>query len=300
MMVNCLATMTRLRTFELGFSSPQSHPTRASRGPLPSTRTVLPALTHFWFRGVSEYLEDLVAQIHTPLLVQTKIQFFNQLIFDVSQLSRFVGGVENYKAINRAYVTFLSHSVEVIFASKRGTADDLMLKLGVSCRESDWQLSSLAQICSSSLPFLPPVKELIIYEDRSSPPRWKDKTDRTPWVELLHLPPLFPLKQLIVYEDRFPPPYWREKTENTQWLEFLQLFASVSDLYISEELARHIAPAVQELVRDRVPDVLPGLRSLFLEEAEPSGLVKEAVEQFLAMRRFSGQPVNVRKWEGGC
>jgi hypothetical protein len=141
------------------------------------------------------------------------------------------------------------------------------------------------------------VEELIIYEDRSSPPRWKDKTDRTPWVELLHLPPLFPLKQLIVYEDRFPPPYWREKTENTQWLEFLHLFASVSDLYISEELARHIAPAVQELVRDRVPDVLPALQTLLLEEAQPSGVVKEAVEQFLAMRRFSGQPVNVRKWE---
>jgi len=85
--------------------------------------------------------------------------------------------------------------------------------------------------------------------------------------------------------------------ENTQWLEVLELFSSVSDLYISEELARHIASVVQELVRDRVPDVLSGLQTPFLEEAQPWGLVKEVVEQFLVMRRFSGQPVNVHKWE---
>jgi len=260
MMVNCLATMTRLSVFELGFTSPRSYPNQANRDlPLP-TQIVLPALTHFWFRGVSEYLEDLVARIDTPLLCQAKILFFNQLIFDVSQLSRFVGGVENYKAINRAYVSFFRHSVEIILSTNGGTVDRIMLKLVISCRESDWQLSSLVQICSSSLPPLPAVKRLIIYEDQASSPRWKHKPDRTQWVELL------------------------------------RLFTGVTDLYLSERLASIIAPTLRQLARNGASGVLPRLRTLFLEEIRPWGLVEEKIEQFVAWRRLSGR-VDVCKWE---
>ncbi|KAI0290674.1 hypothetical protein BC826DRAFT_527983 [Russula brevipes] len=259
-MVNCLATMTRLSVFELGFTSPRSYPNQASRGlPLP-TQIVLPALTHFSFRGVSEYLEDLVARIDTPLLRQAKILFFNQLLFDVSQLSRFVGGVENYKAINRAYVAFLRHSVEIILSTNGGTVDRIMLKLVISCRESDWQLSSLVQICSSSLPPLPALKRLIIYEDQATSPRWRHKPD------------------------------------STQWVELLRLFTGVTDLYLSERLASIIAPTLRQLARNGASGALPRLRTLFLEEIRPWGLVEEEIEQFVAWRRLFGR-VDVCKWE---
>ena len=63
-MVTCLSTLTRLERLCLKFQSPQSRPDRESRRPPPLTRSFLPALTYFRFKGVSEYLEDFVARIH--------------------------------------------------------------------------------------------------------------------------------------------------------------------------------------------------------------------------------------------
>src|SRR6266851_4350326 len=62
--------LPRLQSFYLGFRPPRSQADRAlaSRRPPPLTRIVLPALTKFWFKGNSEYLEDFVSRINAPLL----------------------------------------------------------------------------------------------------------------------------------------------------------------------------------------------------------------------------------------
>ena len=65
-MVTALSTLTDLKTLRLQFQSPRSCPDWASRRPPPPTHLVLPVLTHFWFKGVGEYLEDLVARIDAP------------------------------------------------------------------------------------------------------------------------------------------------------------------------------------------------------------------------------------------
>ena len=65
-MVMSLSRLTRLRFLRLGFKSPQSRPGQERRRLPPPARTVLPSLTSFLFRGVSEYLEDLVSRIDTP------------------------------------------------------------------------------------------------------------------------------------------------------------------------------------------------------------------------------------------
>jgi len=85
-MVACLASLIRLKFLTLGFHSPRSRPNRTSRRLPPLTRTVLPVLDYFEFRGTSEYLEELVAQIDTPCINEVHISFFNQLIFDVPLL----------------------------------------------------------------------------------------------------------------------------------------------------------------------------------------------------------------------
>ena len=59
-------TLTSLNFFDLEFISTRSCPDRESRRPPPSTRSVLPVLTSLRFKGVSEYLEDLVAHINAP------------------------------------------------------------------------------------------------------------------------------------------------------------------------------------------------------------------------------------------
>ena len=62
-MATALSTLTSLRELLLNFKSPQSYPDRASRRQPPPTLLVLPVLTTFWFTGVSEYLDDLMARI---------------------------------------------------------------------------------------------------------------------------------------------------------------------------------------------------------------------------------------------
>ena len=88
-MVTCLATLTGLESLILGFQSPRSRPSRESRRRPPLTRTILPALIHIGYKGVTEYLEDLVTRIDVPLLQDIEIKFFNQLIFDIFRLPKF-------------------------------------------------------------------------------------------------------------------------------------------------------------------------------------------------------------------
>ena len=89
-MVTCLSELTRLQTLEVGFESPRSRPYRENRRLPPPTRTLLPSLRVLQFTGVSEYLEDLVARIDTPLLSCLEMTLFHQLIFDTPQLAQFI------------------------------------------------------------------------------------------------------------------------------------------------------------------------------------------------------------------
>jgi len=83
-----LTVMTRLESFGLSFHSPRPRPDPASRPLHPLTRFVLPALTRLRFKGVYEYLEDLLARIDAPLIYDLRITFF----MDLELMSRnFIG-----------------------------------------------------------------------------------------------------------------------------------------------------------------------------------------------------------------
>lgn len=83
-----LTPLPRLRRFYIEFQSAASRPDRINLPPV--TRTVLPVLTYFYFRGASKYLEDLVARIDDPQLDQIKIKYLNQLVdFQVVRLAEF-------------------------------------------------------------------------------------------------------------------------------------------------------------------------------------------------------------------
>src|SRR5713226_7150521 len=206
--VTGLSTSTRLEEFWLAFGSPLSRPKRESRRPPPLTRSILPALTIFHFKGASEYLEDLVARINTPLLANLEITFFHQLIFDTPQLTQFISRTPNLETRGEARVVFSGNRVGVTLPGifPKG------LKLEVSCRQSDWQLSSLEQIYSSALPqaLIPTMEHLYIHSN--------------------------------VYRPL--PPDWQDDIEDDQWLEVLHPFTSVKNLYLSGKLTTSIAPAL--------------------------------------------------------
>ena len=145
-LVTGLSVLTGLEILEIGFESPRSRPDR--RHPPRLTRALLPVLTKLQFKGVSEYLEELVARIDVPLLDELKITFFHQLLFDTPHLARFIGRTPKFKAYNEVHVVFHDWVVSTVSVS---TFDE-RLCLTISCIPSDWQLSSLAQVCSSSFP----------------------------------------------------------------------------------------------------------------------------------------------------
>jgi hypothetical protein len=252
--VTCLSALTGLRVFFLGFRSPQSQVGGGTRRLPPLTRIVLPAPVNFTFKGNSEYLEGIVSLVDTPVLNHFKTTFFNQLIFDTPLLRHFISHTEIIKAHYRATVAFHGHRVEVGFSPQEGAAVNEGLFLGISCRPSDWQLSSLAQVCSSSLPPLSTLEHLKILSHRS---------------------------------------HRQDDIEFTQWLELLNPFASVKNLVLSRVSAPLVAPVLQELAGGGVAEVLPMLQNIHSEEPRRSRHVKEAIQQFITVRQLSGHPVAV-------
>jgi hypothetical protein len=251
-MVTCLAALPGLKSFGLGFRSPQSRVGRGTRHLPPPIRIALATLTKFRFKGNSEYLEDIVYQIDTPLLDNFEITFFNQLTFDTPLLRHFISRTEIIKAHYRAFVAFYNGRAEVRFSPQKGTTMDEGLYLGVSCLPPDWQLSSLAQVCSSSLPPFSSLEHLAIFSYRS---------------------------------------HWQDDIESTQWLELLHPFTSVKTLDLADGLVPLVAPALQELAEERVTEVLPMLQNLLFYGQALSGPDEKAIQRFIDARQRSGRTV---------
>jgi hypothetical protein len=261
-MGTALSALTRLDRLILYFQSPLSRSDRASRLLPPRTRSVLSALTDFFFKGDNEYLDDLVAHIDAPRLNKLHIVFFNDILFDTPQLMRFIYRTPTLKRLEKACVTFGDSFGWVELSSL--TSGGSSLRVGISCGELDWQVLLVHQVFTSSLPPLSTLEDLYIRED--------------PYLSL--------------------PQQRQHNTENSLWLELLLLFRTVKNLYISKESAQRIRPALQELVGIMATEVLPTLQNIFLQGHEPSGPVQEGIREFVAMRQVISDPIVVSSWNG--
>ena len=87
--VALISALSSLERLSLEFRSPpsQSRPDWGSRRWPPSKRSVIPALNSLLFKGVVEYLEDLVTSIDAPQLESLYITFFNQIDFHTPRLA---------------------------------------------------------------------------------------------------------------------------------------------------------------------------------------------------------------------
>jgi hypothetical protein len=252
-MVTALAVLTSLKTLhiEFQFESPRSLPDRRLH---PRTRVLLPALTELQLKGIREYPEGLVARIDARLLDRLIITFFHQLIFDSPQLIQFMSRTLKFKAHNEALVVFSSYNVSLTLPH----TSDAMLEMRIPCNQSDRQLSSLARVCSSSIPrALMSTIERLRIENES---------------------------------------IWQDDNENSQWLELFRSFTAVKYLSVSSNFMPHIAPALKELVGERVTEVLPALQTLDLYRPLAPGPVRETIEQFVAARQLAGHPIVVSHW----
>jgi hypothetical protein len=97
-------------------------------------------------------------------------------------------------------------------------------------------------------------------------------------------------------ERRYRDLVWKSGIENILWLQLLPLFTAAKNLYLSKEFMPGIASALEELVGDRITEVLPSLQNIFVERLESLGPFQENVEQFVAARQLSGHPIAISIW----
>ena len=258
-MVACLSLLTSLGELSLQFQSPQSRPGRESRRLPRQTRTVLPTLSRFCFKGVSEYLENFVARVDAPRLIFFETTFFNDIDFDTPQFTQFIGRSPTLEASEKAIVVLWDRRACIKLSSK--TFGDGELNVGISRRELDWQVSFLEQVCTSSLPSLSALEDLYISEHPYEQPVWEDNID------------------------------------SALWLELLRPFTTVKDLFLSEKIALCVVPALQELVGGRTMEVLPALQNVFIEGLQPSGPVQEGIGKFVAARQVASHPIAASHWD---
>ena len=182
--------------------------------------------------------------------------FFNQILFDTPQLVQFISRTPTSKLLEKARVIFDAGAARVELKSRAagyGYFEGVHVK--VLCKQLDWQILSLEQICT------------------------------------LCLPPLSILEDLYISEYRSWEQHWQDNVENTLWLELLHPFTGVKNLYLSEEFARRIAPALQELDGGRATEVLPALENIFLQ-----GL-GHGIGKFVATRQVTGHTIAVSRWD---
>ena len=253
-----LAVSPNLKLLRIIFDSPRGLPNREIRHPPPPTRTVLPSLTHFELKGVSEWLEDVLGRIDAPLLDSLYITFFHQFIFDTLPLARFMSRTAMFEALNEAHLVIGYDSVQVKSLYRMKDFDNRS-GLGISCEEMNHQITFLVQV----------VKSLF--------------------------PSIYVVESLYIYGAEYSITQWRDDNGDTQWVDIFRPFTAVKNLYMGKEFARRIAPALQELVGGKARDVLPALKNLWVEdwgiESSLAGPTQEAIGRFVAARQLLGQPV---------
>jgi len=261
--VTGLSALTRLQSLSLTFQ-PESFPFTAIRIPPPHTRTLLPALTHLYLRGVPEYVEDLVAQVDAPLLESTKVTLFHREVLEVSELSKFVRRADKLSLLDQAEFTVESDRITVLLSQVfEVIVDPKTLRLCFSCPQSDLRLSCLAQFCASCLPSLSHFESLHILGPRHLTPHL--------WYGVINDP-------------------------DPQWLVLLCLFDIVKELYLSKKVAPRVAQVLRGLPAERVMEVLPALENVFISGLKRSGSVQEAISEFADTRQLSGHPVIIDNW----
>jgi hypothetical protein len=251
--------LTNLELLHLVFVSHQSHPDLKSRRPFPPTRSVLPTLTKFFFKGPNEYLQEFVARIDAPQLSSTT--FFEDIDFDTPEFHQFISCTPTLGAYDEALLIFYSRSALVkLRQSHPEPSGHRMVQVKIVGEMSNRLLSTLAQICTLSLHLLLTMENLYIGGNQDS---------------------------LFV---------WRGDPKDTKWLDLLLPFTTVKNLYLSEPFSPSIARALHELTGGRTTEVLPALRNVLLEGFQPSELVREGIAQFISARQLTSHHVAISVW----
>ena len=200
-----LAALPRLKTLLMEFQSASSRPDRIL--PPPTTRTVLPSLTLLEFKGASEYLEGLVAQIDTPQLKWIRISYFNQLAdFQASHLHQFID--RSAAPFSHAKVTFDRRTVSFILSHDSRFNGSEPVNITIICEGIDWQVSHMSQIFNQ---FSVTISNVVDLDFNSN---FKGQA---------------------------------EGMDGVEWRDLLHPFSAANTLHVSKKLAEHVSLALEDI-----------------------------------------------------
>ena len=148
----------------------------------------LPNLRHFWFRGVSAYVEAFVRRIFAPRLQKLQILFFEQLTFSIPHLVQLMNTAEDLR-FSDGKLQFFDEHVDVEVYPREEAEDETEVyafHMRVHCWHLDWQVSSVAQILNALGQVFSAVERLtLVHEVHSQSSKEHNDVDRIEWHKLL-------------------------------------------------------------------------------------------------------------------
>ena len=249
---NALSGASRLGSLSLHFLSFPPRRNYVGLPPPGDHRIVLPALTCFRYRGISKYLDSFVAGIDAPHLRNIDITLFHQPTVDASQLGQFIERIGIKTVLREADI---QAAVDAVSISFKTSSTSTRFRLQIPCKQLDWQLSSMTQVCDQFSPFL------------------------------------FGVQHLVFNTNDFSSE--QDEVDDEHWLQLIRSFGGTRTLLIAGEFTTRILCALQPADEGytRNTPVLPALRNLRVRKP---GLLDwpfwDAAQTLVTSRGLSGHP----------
>ncbi|KAH9018838.1 hypothetical protein EDB84DRAFT_636918 [Lactarius hengduanensis] len=257
-LITRLGSFRQLEELSIDFSSPLRHSSAESEllDALETPVTLL-KLKCFTFRGISAYLESIIAQIRAPHLEQLNITLFDQVAFALPHLSHFANTTEGLK-LPMTEIIFESDAVAVVMNHRKLQLGKQppSFKLRVMHKvDRHRQIDCAAKICSALMPMLSGAEELA----------------------------------LIVWRR-----YWSNGGSDplsAMWHKLLRPFIGVKTLHICRNLQQEVARALRADDAGFDPRFLPSLQELVPDISK--GYTNSSFTPFIHTRQIAGRPVSV-------
>lgn len=254
-LVTQLQSLPHLEELSIGFAVPLPTPSKEKELLSASIPTVtLPTLKQLIFRGVGVYLENLVTQIHTPLLERLSLTLFFELTFIFVNLTQFIQRTKGLGCrVARVIFDKDGAFIDMDYREQRGSGK---VSLQINCESLDWQLDSAAQVCGALGTVLSVIGELT----------------------------------LDLNVDGMPSD-WENTLEVMLWHELLLPFIGVRKLHISSSLTLQLSQALQSDAGELVLELLPEVEELDVQlEIDHANA---AFALFLEIRESVGRAVQL-------
>ena len=248
-----ITAMPQLKTLVILFYFPV--PNHYVKRPLNLAPLILPNLRHFWFRGVSAYMEALVGRISAPRLQKFQILFFEELTFPIPHLVQFMNTIEGLR-FSDGKLQFFDEHVDVEVYPREEAEDEAEMyafHVRVHCWHLDWQVSSVVRILNAL---------------------------RFSTVEHLSLEHEVHSRSFNEHND----------VDRTEWHNLLKPFSNVKTLYIDGGLVKELSRCLQLEDGEDPLDLLPELQEL---SYSASGDIDDAFTAFIDARQSSDHPVTL-------